>query len=47
MGAGRKRIEIDERIFKELCGILCTKEEIAGVFLIRDGEKVPYSEINV
>lgn len=32
MGAGRKRIEIDERIFKKLCGIFCTKEEIAGVF---------------
>lgn len=32
MGAGRKQIEIDERIFKNLCGIFCTKEEIAGVF---------------
>ena len=32
MGAGRKRIEIDENIFKKLCGIFCTKEEIAGVF---------------
>ena len=32
MGAGRKRIEIDEGIFKKLCGIFCTKEEIAGVF---------------
>ncbi len=32
MGAGRKRIEIDERLFKKLCGIFCTKEEIAGIF---------------
>lgn len=32
MGAGRKQIEINERIFKNLCGIFCTKEEIAGVF---------------
>ena len=32
MGAGRKRIEIDETLFKRLCRIFCTKEEIAGVF---------------
>lgn len=32
MGAGRKRIEIDETMFKRLCKLFCTKEEIAGVF---------------
>ena len=32
MGRGRKRIEIDEKLFKKLCGLFCTKEEIAGVF---------------
>ena len=29
---GRPRIEIDEAQFKKLCGIHCTKEEIAGFF---------------
>lgn len=28
----RPRIEIDENIFKGLCGIFCTLEEIASVF---------------
>lgn len=29
---GRPRKEIDESIFKNLCGLQCTLEEIAGVF---------------
>ena len=28
----RPRIEIDEKLFKKLCGIFCTQEEIAGIF---------------
>lgn len=28
----RPRKKIDANIFKELCGIMCTQEEIAGVF---------------
>lgn len=28
----RPRIEIDEKIFKNLCGIFCTLEEVASVF---------------
>lgn len=29
---GRKRIEIERREFEKLCGMQCTKEEIAGFF---------------
>lgn len=29
---GRPRKEIDEELFKKLCGLQCTLEEIAGVF---------------
>lgn len=29
--AGRKRLEIDERVFIELCKIQCTKKEIGAV----------------
>lgn len=29
---GRPPKEIDEKTFKNLCGIQCTKEELAGVF---------------
>ena len=29
---GRPLIEIDQTEFKKLCGMLCTKEEIAGFF---------------
>lgn len=32
MGRGRPKIVIDEKLFKKLCGLFCTKEEIAGVF---------------
>jgi AraC-like DNA-binding protein len=36
MPGGRKPIEIDRTVFEELCGILCTEEEIAGVFRCSD-----------
>lgn len=29
---GRPRKEIDENTFKKLCGIMCTLDEIAGIF---------------
>lgn len=29
---GRPRIEIDEKLFQNLCGMMCTLDEIAGVF---------------
>ena len=32
MGRGRPKVEIDQKLFKKLCGMFCTKEEIAGVF---------------
>lgn len=32
MGRGRPKIVIDEKLFKKLCSMFCTKEEIAGVF---------------
>lgn len=32
MGRGRPKIVIDEKLFKKLCGLFCTKEEIAGIF---------------
>ena len=28
----RPRIEIDKEDFEKLCGLMCTKEEIAGFF---------------
>jgi len=32
MGRGRPKVEIDQKLFKKLCSMFCTKEEIAGVF---------------
>lgn len=32
MGRGRPRKEIDKELFKKLCGIMCTLDEIAGMF---------------
>lgn len=32
MGRGRPKVEIDQKLFKKLCGMFCTKEEIAGIF---------------
>lgn len=32
MGRGRPKVEIDQKLFKRLCSMFCTKEEIAGVF---------------
>lgn len=29
---GRPRINIDKKMFEDLCGLWCTKEEIAGYF---------------
>lgn len=29
---GRPKIEIDQQKFEKLCGIMCTLEEIAGIF---------------
>ena len=42
MPSGRPEIVINREEFESLCGIMCTLEEIAGVFQVYDTAKLEH-----